>query len=476
MRSAPDAAADLTAMSACDLLAAYASRTLSPVEVTRAVLDRIAAANDEVNAFCLIDEAAALTAASQSEARWQAGTPLGLCDGVPATVKELLLAKGWPTVRCSRAIDRDQPWTEDAPSVALLRAHGAVLLGKTTSPEFGWKGVTDSPLFGITRNPWDLSRTSGGSSGGAAVAAALGMGALHLGTDGGGSIRMPAAFTGIFGMKPSYGRVPVYPPSAFGTTSHVGPMTRTVADAALMLTTLCGRDARDWLQLPDDQRDYGIGLQDGVRGLRIAYSPTLGYATVDPEVAALVERAVRKFEELGAHVEVVEKVMEDPTEDFRKHWYTGAALAVAAIPAAMRALMDPGLVAIVEAGERIPHMDYMQAVAARARLGVHMSLFHQNYDLLVTPGMPIAAFDAGVQVPDPQRQRNWIDWTPFTYPFNLTHQPAATMPCGLTRERLPVAMQIVGAVHHDHLVLRAARAFETLQPIALPQIPSVRRN
>ncbi|MGH8185398.1 MAG: amidase [Steroidobacteraceae bacterium] len=471
MRSTRIATADPTMMSACELLAAYASKELSPVEVTRAVLARIAEDNVKVNAFCLVDEAAALHAASESEARWHAGKPIGLCDGVPATVKELLLARHWPTLRCSRVIDREQAWTEDAPSVALLRAHGAVLLGKTTSPEFGWKGVTDSPLYGVTRNPWDLSRTPGGSSGGAAAAAALGMGALHLGTDGGGSIRIPAAFTGIFGLKPSYGRVPVYPPSAFGTTSHVGPMTRTVEDAALMLTILSGWDARDWLALPRDQRDYSVGLHAGVRGLRIAYSPTLGYATVEPEIASLVERAVRRFEELGAHVELVECVIEDPTEIFRKHWYTGAALAVAAIPVAKRSLMDQGLIEIVAAGECLAHMDYMHAVAARAQLGVRMSLFHERYDLLITPAMPIAAFSAALQVPEPTRQRNWIDWTPFTYPFNLTHQPAATMPCGLTRQGMPVAMQIVGAVHEDVLVLRAARAFESLQPILTPQLP-----
>ncbi len=457
-------------MSACELLAAYASKELSPVEVTRAVLARIATDNDRVNAFCLVDETSALYAASESEARWHTGSPMGLCDGVPATVKELLLARHWPTLRCSRVIDREQAWTEDAPSVALLRAHGAVLLGKTTSPEFGWKGVTDSPLFGITRNPWDLSRTPGGSSGGAAAAAALGMGALHLGTDGGGSIRIPAAFTGIFGLKPSYGRVPVYPPSAFGTTSHVGPMTRTVDDAALMLTVLSGRDARDWLALPRDQRDYRTGLHDGVRGLRIAYSPTLGYATVEPEIESLVDRAVRRFEELGAHVELVERVIDDPTEIFRKHWYTGAALAVSAIPPAKRSLMDSGLIEVVETGERIAHMDYVHAVAARAQLGLRMNLFHEEYDLLITPAMPIAAFTATLQVPEPTRQNNWIDWTPFTYPFNLTHQPAATMPCGLTRQGLPVAMQIVGAVYQDALVLRAARAFESLQPIPTPQL------
>jgi len=266
------ATADPTKMSACELLAGYARRELSPVEVTRAVLARIAADNDKVNAFCLVDEAAALQAASESEARWQAGRPVGLCDGVPATVKELLLARGWPTLRCSRAVEREQAWTEDAPSVALLRAHGAVLLGKTCSPEFGWKGVTDSPLFGITRNPWDLSRTPGGSSGGAAVAAALGMGALHLGTDGGGSIRIPAAFTGIFGLKPSLGRVPAWPSAdLWNARSHNGPMTRTVRDAALMLSVMAGPDARDPLSIDASPADYLAACDGDLRGLKVGW-------------------------------------------------------------------------------------------------------------------------------------------------------------------------------------------------------------
>lgn len=465
------AQSDPAAWSAVDLLAAYTQRKLSPVEVTRAVLDRIARYNSHVNAFCLVDAERALRAARASEARWSRGEPVGLLDGVPATVKELLLAEGWPTTRCSLATDANQTWNEDAPSVARLRRHGAVLLGKTTSPEFGCKGTTDSPRFGITRNPWDLARTPGGSSGGAAVAAALGMGALHLGTDGGGSIRIPAAFTGVFGFKPTYGRVPVYPPSAFGTTSHVGPMTRTVADAALMMDALCGPEPRDWLALPSEPIAYRNVLDDELHGVRIAYSPTLGYAQVDPEVGRIVESAVSTLQQLGASVELVERPFDNPTDIFRKLWYSGVALAVAAIPAEKRALMDPELLSMLEAGERLPHMEYMHATLERSKLGIRMNQFHEQLDLLITPAMPIAAFDAHVQVPDPSVQKNWIDWTPFTYPFNLTHQPAAAMPCGFTSTGLPVAMQIVGRVYADALVLRAARAFESLRPIVLPPEP-----
>ena len=242
---------DPALLSATELLDLYRARALSPVEATRACLHRIARLNPRLNAFRMVDEEGAMLAAHASEERWSRSEPIGLLDGIPATVKDLLLTKGWATLRGSRTIDPNQRWEEDAPSVARLREAGAVLLGKTTTPEFGWKGVTDSPLTGITRNPWNPAMTPGGSSGGAAVAAACGMGALHLGTDGGGSIRIPAGFTGIFGFKQSFGRVPAYPPSPFGTLAHVGPMTRTVADAALMLTVISRHDARDWYALPD---------------------------------------------------------------------------------------------------------------------------------------------------------------------------------------------------------------------------------
>src|SRR3954462_10971001 len=268
---------DPALISATELLCLYRSRSLSPVEVAQACLDRIAALDPDLNAFALIDGDAALKAARASEERWIKGEPLGLVDGVPATIKDLILTKGWPTLRGSKAISPDQPWEEDAPATARLREHGAVLLGKTTTPELGHKGVTDSPLTGITRNPWNPAMTPGGSSGGAAVAAATGMGALHVGTDGGGSIRIPASFTGIFGLKPSFGRVPAYPLSPFGTLAHVGPMTRTVSDAALMLTVISEPDGRDWHALPSDRRDYRIGLEAGIAGLRLAYSRRLGY-------------------------------------------------------------------------------------------------------------------------------------------------------------------------------------------------------
>ncbi|MDX1541870.1 MAG: amidase, partial [Geminicoccaceae bacterium] len=409
-----------------------------------------------------------------AEARWAKGAPLGELDGVPTTIKDLVLTRGWPTLRGSQVIDGEGPWEEDGPPTARLREAGAVLIGKTTTPEFGWKAVTDCALTGITRNPWALDRTPGGSSGGAAAACALGMGALHVGSDGGGSIRIPAGFTGVVGLKPSFGRVPTAPPSPFATVSHVGPMTRSVPDAALMLNVLSQPDPRDWFALPYDGRDYLKGLDDGVRGLRVAFSPTLGFVDVDPEVAALVETAARTFAELGAVVDEVPALFDDPREIFRIHWYAGAAQALRGFSDEQRAHIDPGLVEIAEEGRRITLLEYLQAAHERALLGQTMRQFHERYDLLLTPTLPIPAFEAGRELPEGHPGRRWFDWAPFSNPFNLTQQPAASVPCGLTSAPLPVGLQIVGPMHDDALVLRAARAFERARPFHFPDEPRER--
>ena len=343
-----------------------------------------------------------------------------------------------------------------------------MLLGKTTTPEFGWKGVTDSPLTGITRNPWNPAKTPGGSSGGAAAAVASGMGPLAVGTDGGGSIRIPCSFTGLFGIKPSFGRVPAWPLSPFGTVAHVGPMTRSVTDAALMLNVLAQPDARDWHALPYDARDWRMGLDGGVADLRIAYSPDLGYAKVDPEVRQLVDDAVKVFIDLGAKVEQKNPGFTDPAPVFTTHWFSGAAFLMKGVK--NQKLVDPGLREVAAQGEKITADQLLDAQMKRGALGVHMNLFHREYDLLLTPTLSIAAFDAGKEVADKMLPERWTDWTPFSFPFNLTQQPAASIPCGLTKAGLPVGLHIVGPRYADAVVLRAARAFETARPLQFPKL------
>ncbi|GHD58640.1 amidase [Thalassobaculum fulvum] len=461
---------DLALWSATELLHGYASRTVSPVEATRAALARIDAHNDRLNAFCLVDAESALAAARDSEARWAKGAPKGLVDGVPTSIKDLSLTKGWPTMRGSKAVDPKGPWDVDAPFVARLREHGAVLLGKTTTPEFGWKGVTDNALTGVTRNPWDPSKTPGGSSGGAAVAAATGMGALHQGSDGGGSIRMPAGYTGVYGIKPTFGRVPAYPLSPFGTVAHVGPMTRTVADSALMMTVMQQPDARDWYAAPADTSDLRRAAAASVKGWRIAFCPTLGNSWVDPEVAALVKAAAEAFVALGAIVEEIDSPLADSHETFRKHWYTGAANLFTGFSAEQKALIDPGLQQIAAEGAEIGLLDYFAAVKEREAMGTAMNLFHEKYDVLLTPTLPQPAFEAGHEVPPGSTLKRWTEWTPYSYPFNLTQQPAASIPCGLTKAGLPVGLHIVGPKHRDDMVLTASAAYETVRPVALPKL------
>jgi aspartyl-tRNA(Asn)/glutamyl-tRNA(Gln) amidotransferase subunit A len=467
--------ADTLTLSATELVELYRSRQLSPVDVARAILDGIETLNPVLNAFCFVSPDV-VSMAKASEARWMKGEPKGALDGVPVSIKDLLLTKGWPTLRGSKTVDPAGPWVDDAPAVARLRESGAVLLGKTTTPEFGWKGVTDSPLTGITRNPWDPTKTPGGSSGGGAAAVAAGLGPLTLGTDGGGSIRIPCAFTGLVGLKPSFGRIPAWPLSPFGTVAHLGPMTRSVHDAALLLNVVSRSDVRDWLALPDDGRDYLAGLDDGVRGWRIAYSATLGYADVDPEVGALVKQAAMGFEALGAHVEEADPGFEDASEIFRRHWYTGAAFLLRQFTTEQKAMMDPGLVDVADQGARIGMLDLLDAAQKRGALGMRMNQFHERYDLLLTPSLPLTAFEAGREVADVLREKHWTDWTPFTYPFNLTQQPAASIPCGRTKSGLPVGLQIVGPRYADAKVLRAARAFESLHPVAMPDVSTLIRR
>lgn len=466
-------ATDLTQCTAHELLALYRSGQASPVEATQAVLTRAHRLNPRINAFCLLDDEAALASARQSEIRWQShraqGAPVGALEGVPASIKDLILTRGWPTLRGSRTIDPAQPWDVDAPATARLREAGAVLLGKTTTPEFGCKGETNSPATGITRNPWNTDRTPGGSSGGTAAAVVAGLGPLSVGTDGAGSVRIPAAFCGNVGLKPSFGRVPAYPLSPFGTVAHLGPHTMSVRDAALMMNVLKQPDARDWTSLPADARDYTVGLEDGVRGLRIAYSATLGYAReVHPEVAAAVQAAVSVLQALGAQVDAVDPGFEDPLDITTGLWFLGAASVWQGLTPAQQSQTDPDFRAEAELGLQLSAMQVQQLHLRRGQLGSHMRQFMQRYDLLVTPTVAIPAFEARAAGTVPMDPESMLGWTPFSYPFNLTQQPAITVPCGLTRDGLPIGLQMVGPMFGDALVLRAARAYEAVQGVARP--------
>jgi len=463
---------DITSLTAAELLRLYRRKELSPVEVTRNQLDRIEKFEPAINAFIIVDRDGALRSAKAAEARWQKGEPIGLVDGLGATVKDNIWLKDFPNRRGSLTSD-PAPMKTDAPAVARLKEAGAVILGKTTLPEFGWIGTCNSPLTGITRNPWKRDRTTGGSSGGAAAAALLNLGHLHIGTDGAGSIRIPAAFTGVFGIKPSFGRVPAYPASPFSILAHVGPLTRTVPDAALMLSVIGAPDERDNMAWNTPVPDFRVGLDDGVRGLRVAWSARLGSAhKIHPEVEAATRKAAQSFADLGAIVEEAEPALGDPADMLLTLWAAVSATIADAAAPADRAKMDPGFLAMADLGRKYGLAAYLAAFTARADIANAMMRFHEKYDLLLTPQMPLPAIEAGRVTPaDGSYGDNWINWSPYTYPFNLTQQPAASVPCGFTSDGLPIGLQIVGPARRDHLVLRAARAFESAHPFATLDAP-----
>jgi len=458
--------ADLTQHTAEQLLALYREGAASPVEVTRQVLQRIAKLNPVLNAFCLVDEEAALKSAGVSEQRWQAhrhnGSAVGALEGVPASIKDLLLTRGWPTLRGSRTVNPQQNWDVDAPVTARLREAGAVLLGKTTTPEFGCKGETNSLLTGISRNPWNTAHTPGGSSGGASAAVSAGLGPLAIGSDGAGSVRIPAAFCGNVGMKPSFGRIPAYPLSPFGSVAHLGPHAMSVTDVALMMNTITRPDARDWTALPFDNIDYTAGLKDGVKGLRVAYSPTLGYAkNVHPDIAAAVKKAASYLAQLGAQVEQVDPGIEDPLDITTGLWFAGAYQVWRALSKEQQALTDPDFAAQAALGERLDVNAVHQLNQRRGLLGSHLRQFMQRFDLILTPSTAVPAFKALPAGHSAMNSEAMLGWTPFSYPFNLSQQPAISLPCGLTADGLPMGVQLVGPMFADALVLRAAKALET---------------
>jgi len=457
---------DLIWRSALELGDLIRKKELTPVEVTDAALARLEAVNPLLNAFCLVAAARAREQAREAEIAVVKGEPLGPLHGVPISIKDVLATRGLATTGGSRLFADAVP-EEDAIPVARLKAAGAVILGKTNTSEFGHKAVTENPLFGVTRNPWNPERTPGGSTGGGGAAVAAGVGPLALGTDGGGSVRIPAAFCGVFGLKPSFGRVPHaggFP--GWAHVSHVGPLARTVRDAAALLDVIAGGDDRDRRSLPREPGSYLEACDAGVAGLHVAWTPDLGYAAVDPRVRALCETAAAEFESLGCHVEVVSPGWEDP-----EAWF--GTLIAAQFYAAWsdrlpdaEPLMDPTLVTLIRRGGAVPARDYVRAVDRIEAYWAEVRAFLERFDLLLMPTVAVPPFDAGARPPREVdgRSVSVLGWMPFTFPFNLTGQPAASVPAGFTDDGLPVGLQIVGRRHADATVLAAAAAFEAARP------------
>jgi aspartyl-tRNA(Asn)/glutamyl-tRNA(Gln) amidotransferase subunit A len=443
------------------------AREISPVELMRTTLSRAEALDPVLNAICTPIYETAMAQAREAEAAVMRGNPLGLLHGLPITIKDLAMTRGVRTMGGS-AVHAGRVPDFDHVHVERLRAAGAISIGKTTVPELGWKGNGDSPVTGITHNPWKRGMNAGGSSAGAAVCAAAGIGALHQGSDGAGSVRMPAAFCGVYGLKPSFGRIPYWPMPNNGLISHVGPITRTVGDAALMLQAMAGPDDRDGWSLEAAPEDFVGALSAGIAGLRVGYSPDLGYLRVDAEVAAPVRDAARVFEDLGCHVEEVNPGWEDPASMVHCLFAVGFAAMLGHLLDEWQDRMDPGLVALTRHGLGFSGADYVRAQGERLAFHDRMTALFERYDLLLTPALSVAAFDATRLIPAHWEQHpwDWLRWAGFSYPFNLTGFPAATCPCGLTPGGLPVGLQIAAGRFRDLRVLQASRAFEQARPWA----------
>jgi aspartyl-tRNA(Asn)/glutamyl-tRNA(Gln) amidotransferase subunit A len=454
---------DLCYSSASELATKIRDRDVSPIEVVRAVLERIARLNPALNAYCTLMAEEALAEAQRAEVAMTSTAELGPLHGVPISIKDNIHVKGVRTTFGSKLMEDFVP-NADAPLVERLRKAGAIIVGRTNTPEFGWKGVTDNLVFGITRNPWNMELTPGGSSGGASAAVAAGLGPIGIGTDGGGSLRIPASFCGLVGHKPSFGRVPHYPGISIGSLRHLGAITRTVGDTALALDVISGPDDRDPTSLAG-RADLMREIEEGIEDLRIAYSSDLGYAQVDDEVARSCEQAATRFAEAGASVERIDLDWEDPYPCWSVLFYGGATARLGREVAEHGHLLDPGLRRCVEEGLKLRSIDHSDALTAANEFWQKVRQLFEHFDLLITPSLAVLPFPVGQNNADlfPDEE---LRWTQFTYPFNLTGQPAVSVPCGWSRSDLPIGMQIVGRRFADATVLRAARVWEQIQPWA----------
>jgi Asp-tRNA(Asn)/Glu-tRNA(Gln) amidotransferase A subunit family amidase len=470
-------AADLCFTPATELARLIRAREVSPVEIADAVLARIERLNPRLNAFMTVTADLAREQAKAAEARALRGEQVGPLDGIPFTIKDLEPTAGIRTTYGSMWT-KDYVPAEDGAVAGRLRQTGGVLLGKTNTPHLGYKDMCDNFIGPPGRNPWNLERTPGGSSGGAAAAIAAGLGPFGHGSDGAGSIRIPASLCGIFGFKPSYGRVPYYPsPDFFTARSHHGPMARTVRDAALLLGAMAGVDRRDPLSLDMPVPDY-VALCDGdLRGLRVAWSADFGYAAVDPEVKTIAAAAARRFADLGCTVEERDPGWPNPADDARVLWNVSFGARLIERAAEHPEWIEPTMMRMLVHAGQISAIQHAKASAARTVFYDRARRFFDEYDLLLTPQEATIAWSVasgpneGPGMIDGRSVHDIFDRQPFTFPFNMTHQPAATVPCGFTKEGLPVGLQIVGRWHQDELVLRAAACFEALQPWGLNRPP-----
>ena len=439
-----------------ELSAGLHTKAFTPVDLLEDTLHRVKLVEPVLNSFAYLDEEGARLSAENATKRQLANERLSPIDGIPTSIKDLIAQKNIPQ-RFGSMSTPNVSAKEDAPSVERLRHAGAVLLGKSTTSEFGCKGVGDSPLTGITRNPWNPNLTPGGSSCGAAAMVAAGLVPYALGTDGGGSIRIPAALTGIFGIKPQFARVPVYPTSATPTLAHVGPLTRVASDAEIVLKVICGFDARDPFSFPSQEI---FSSQVTNRPLRIAYSATMGYASPTQQVLEVCDTALSDISNLGHEVIEVSHVIEDPIDLWMSEFYAGVGTRLKKTVNTNPELLDPAVLQMLQTALNQDMQNYYSKVFDRYALRDQLSTFFSSFDLLITPTLPCTAFPVKHNAPPGSSNQNPVAWVSYTYPFNLTGQPAASIPIGFTSEKLPVGLQIVSPCYREEQIFSLAKQYQ----------------
>jgi Asp-tRNA(Asn)/Glu-tRNA(Gln) amidotransferase A subunit family amidase len=453
---------DFAFMTIREISQGFSRKDFSPTELLEDVIARHETLEPKLNMFAWTDFDGARAQAKAAETRLLRGERLGDLDGIPTSVKDLIAVGGMPQRFGSRATP-ETPSAADAPSVERIRAAGAVILGKSTTSEFGCKAVGDSPLTGITRNPWNPEMTPGGSSCGAAAMVAAGLVPYALGTDGGGSVRIPSALCGLFGIKAQFSRVAVFPTSATPTLAHVGPLARNAEDAAIVLSVISGYDTRDPFTVKGAHPDF-IGAVKSYRKLRAAWSPTLGYGRNEPEVTRITEQAIKHMATLGVEIDLVEDVMDDPIDMWTAEFYAGVGTRLRDIITGKPELLDPSVLEVLKKALQQDMQTYYESVFERYAFREKMRKFFEEYDLLLTPTLPVAGFGAGLDVPPGFEDKNIVSWATYTYPFNLTGQPAASLPVGFTSQGLPVGLQLVASAFDEKSIFSLAGAYETIFP------------
>lgn len=463
---------ELARLPALDLIAGYRAGTFTPVDVIDDVIGALEATDALCNVVVTDMYEAARREAERAASAWASGEAVGPLTGVPVTIKDLLFVAGVGAHAGAPTLVGFVP-DQDSAAVSALKAAGAVLTCKTTTCESGYKLTADSPLSGVTRNPWRLGRTSGGSSGGAAAAVAAGCGPLAIGTDAVGSIRVPASFCGVFGLKPTFGLVPRSPsffPPSWGSLAHTGPIARTVADAALLLEVVAGYDARDAVSLPVGKRRFDTGAAS-LAPLKIAVSADFGFAAVAPAVRDAFAGVTHALADLDADIVALEpslgtRLLEEVLQPIG---FTEQAAAVMYREPAELALSEPEFQAVVARGRAVRGIDYVDALHKRARLRGRFLEIFKSVDAIVTPTVAVTAFEAGtigVDMIDGQPVDRHLGWSPFSWPINLAGLPAATVPCGFDRDGMPIGFQIIAPWLEESTIFRIAAAFEQARPWA----------